>query len=207
MTTQEIFTKNLNRLLHERDRTQLDLAKFVGVSNTTVNNWVKGYNTPRMDKIDKICLFFSIQREELLHENVPSFSKPPAVRIPVLGRVAAGIPIEAIEDVIDWEEIPKELEKNGEYFALQIHGTSMEPRMREGDVVIVRKQEDVESGDIAILRVNGNDATCKKVLKQENGLLVVGLNPSFEPIFYSMQQINSLPVEIAGKVVELRAKF
>lgn len=130
-----------------------------------------------------------------------------AVRIPVLGRVAAGIPLEAVEDVIDWEEIPAAWSKQGDFVALQIHGDSMEPKMSEGDVVIVRVQPDVESGDVAIVRVNGNDATCKRVIKNADGITLVGLNPNFQPIFYSNSDIENLPVEIAGKVVELRAKF
>ena len=133
--------------------------------------------------------------------------RPIARRIPVLGRVAAGVPLEAITDIDDWEEIPEKLAETDEYFALTIHGDSMEPKMNEGDVVIVRRQPDVESGDIAIVRVNGYDATCKKVVKQDGGILLVGLNPSFTPIFYSKEDIESLPVQIDGKVVELRAKF
>lgn len=65
---QAIFSKNLNKLLNEHNKTQLELANYLNVSNTTVNNWSKGYNTPRMDKIDRICAFFRIQREDLLSD-------------------------------------------------------------------------------------------------------------------------------------------
>lgn len=84
-----------------------------------------------------------------------------AIRIPVLGNVAAGIPIEAIEDVIDYEEISEELAHTGDFFALKIEGDSMEPRICNGDVVIVRKQNYAESGDLVIVLVNGDSATCK----------------------------------------------
>lgn len=77
------------------------------------------------------------------------------ITINVLGRVAAGVPIEAIEDIIDTEEITEDIAKTGEFFSLQIHGDSMEPRMYEGNVVIVRQQDDAESGDIVIAMVNG----------------------------------------------------
>ncbi|WP_278554900.1 helix-turn-helix domain-containing protein, partial [Parvimonas micra] len=63
---QNIFSYNLRRLLMERNKTQLELSKYIGVSNTTINNYVKGYNMPRMDKIDKICRFFNIKRSDLL---------------------------------------------------------------------------------------------------------------------------------------------
>lgn len=100
-----------------------------------------------------------------------------ARKIPVLGSVIAGIPIEAIEDIIDWEEIPEEMSKRGECFALMIKGDSMTPSIQEGDVVIVRKQSDVDSGDIAIVLVNGFEATCKQVMKSSDGITLISFNP------------------------------
>lgn len=97
--------------------------------------------------------------------------------------------------------------KTGEFFGLQIHGDSMEPRMCEGDVVIVRKQEDAESGDIVIAMVNGDDATCKRLRKYRDGIELISNNPSYEPMFFSNQEIQEKPVRIIGKVVELRGKF
>lgn len=129
------------------------------------------------------------------------------VSIKVLGRVAAGVPIEAVEDIIDTEEITEELAKTGEFFGLKLHGNSMEPRMCEGDVVIVRKQDDAESGDIVIAMVNGNDATCKRLRKYRDGIELISNNPSYEPMFFSNQDIQEKPVKIIGKVVELRGKF
>lgn len=95
----------------------------------------------------------------------------------------------------------------GEYFALQIRGNSMEPKFSAGDVVIVRKQSDVNSGDIAVVLVNGDDATIKKIKKRPDGVMLIPNNPEFEPMFYSNQEIEELPVVVLGKVVELRAKF
>lgn len=127
--------------------------------------------------------------------------------IKVLGRVAAGIPIEAITDIIDTEEIPEDLAKTGEFFVLQIHGDSMEPRMYEGDVVIIRKQDDAESGDIVIAMVNGDDATCKRLRKYRDGIELISNNPAYAPMFFSNAEIETKPVKIIGKVVELRGKF
>ncbi len=128
--------------------------------------------------------------------------------IPVLGRVAAGIPIEAVEDVIDYEEIAEAMARDGEYFALKIKGDSMEPRMKDGDVVIVRKQNDAYDGDIVIATVNGDDATCKVLKKYENGdVALLSLNPSYQPFYFSKQEVKDTPIQIWGKVKELRAKF
>ena len=130
-----------------------------------------------------------------------------AVKIPVLGTVAAGLPIDAIENIIDYEEISPQMANTGEYFCLQVKGQSMEPKFSEGDVVVVRKQPDIESGDIAIVIVNGNEATIKKIKKRPDGIMLVPLNSAYDVMFYNNDDITNLPVNILGKVVELRAKF
>ena len=97
--------------------------------------------------------------------------------------------------------------KTGEYFGLQIHGDSMEPNMCEGDIVIVRQQDDAESGDIVIAMVNGNDATCKRLTKYAGGIALISNNPKYDPMMFSNEDIISKPVRIIGKVVELRRKL
>ena len=129
------------------------------------------------------------------------------IRIPVLGRVQAGIPFEAVEEILDWEEISPEMAATGDYFALRIRGQSMEPRMCDGDVIIIRKQSDVDNGDIAVVLVNGFEATVKKIKKTESGVTLIPSNPAFDPIFYANDEIKELPVQVIGKVVELRAKY
>ena len=127
-------------------------------------------------------------------------------RIPVLGRVAAGIPIEANEEITDYLEISGEMALNGEYFGLIIDGDSMEPRMCRGDIAIVRKQEDADDGDVVIALVDENDATCKKLRKNKSGIALLSLNPIYEPMYFSKAEIDDTPVRIIGKVVEFRGK-
>lgn len=134
-------------------------------------------------------------------------TKRHAVTIKVLGRVAAGIPIEAVEDVIDTEEITEELARTGNYFGLLIHGDSMEPDIRNGDVVIVRQQDDAESGEIVIALINGDDACCKRLVKYAGGIGLISLNTKYSPMMFSETDIADKPVHIIGKVVELRRKF
>ncbi len=130
------------------------------------------------------------------------------VQIPVLGRVQAGLPIDAVEEILDYEEITPEMATNGDYFGLQVKGNSMEPKFSEGDVVIVRQQSDAETGDIVIALVNGDEATIKKLVKYEGGgIALVASNPLYAPLRFSEDEITSKPVSIIGKVVELRAKF
>lgn len=95
----------------------------------------------------------------------------------------------------------------GEYFGLRIKGDSMLPRIAEGDVVIVRCQPDAESGQVVIAQVNGNTATCKKLVKHNNGISLVSFNSEYEPMYFSNEEIEKLPVTIIGKVVENRQKY
>lgn len=189
--------------LRERDSlSQAALAKQLGVSQSTVGMWESGKNNPEYETLIKISKFFNVSVDFLTGDN-----KNKGVKIPVLGYVQAGLPIEAIENIVDYEEISQQLSERGEFFGLTVRGNSMEPRIYAGDVVIVRKQTDVESGDIAVVLVNGNDATVKKVIKSANGIMLVALNSAYEPLFYSNEDIEKLPVSIIGKVVELRGKL
>ncbi len=212
MTDEEqkkIFSKNLNFYISNSGKQQKEIAKDLDISPTTFNTWCVGKIMPRMGKVQKIADYFGIGKSDLIDDKSAIIGKPTrkGVVINVLGRVAAGIPIEAITDIIDTEEIPEELAKTGNFFGLQIHGDSMEPRMCEGDVVIVRQQDDAESGDVVIAMVNGNDATCKRLRKYRDGIELISNNPSYDPMFFSNQEIADKPVKIIGKVVELRGKF
>ena len=204
-----IFSKNLNKYLAISNKSQKEVADAIGVSPQTFNTWCQAIALPRMGKVQKLADYFHIEKSDLIDDKSTQSEHPShkGVSIPVLGRVAAGIPIEAVEDIIDTEEITEEMAKTGSFFGLQIHGNSMEPRMCEGDVVIVRQQEDAESGDIVIAMINGDDATCKRLRKYRDGIELISNNPSYEPMFFSNQDILEKPVRIIGKVVELRGKF
>ncbi len=191
---------------------QADLVERTGISKGALSSYISGKYAPKQNNIYRIAKALNVNEAWLMGADIPMgrdiTSKPQrAVTIKVLGRVAAGIPIEAIEDVIDTEEITVEMAKTGDFFGLQIHGDSMEPRMYENDVVIVRKQEDAESGDIVIAMINGNDATCKRLIKYTGGISLVSLNSKYTPMMFSNQEIIEKPVRILGKVVELRGKL
>lgn len=204
----KVFSKNLRLYLDKNNMTQLDLAKRLNVGTTSVSNWCNALKSPRMDKVDAMCKLFNCSRSDLMEDNTSlSTSRKRGVVIKVLGRVAAGIPIEAVEDVIDTEEITEEMAATGTYFGLQIKGDSMVPNICDHDVVIVRQQEDAETGDTVIALVNGDDATCKRLKKYHDGIELIPNNPNFQPIYFSNEEIQSKPVRIIGKVVELRRKF
>ncbi len=129
-------------------------------------------------------------------------------RIPILGSIPAGIPLEAIEDIIDYEEIPLDWTRGGkEYFALQVRGNSMYPRYEEGDVIILRKQDEWESGKDCAVRVDGNEATFKRVKITDDGIILQAINPDYDSYAFSAKDMESVPVKLLGVVVELRRKI
>lgn len=202
---QKDFSANLKRLMKEKRKTAPMLARYLGISDQTVYSWFNERAYPRSANLEKIASYLNVTVEQLTGNN--SDDNVSAVRIPVLGKVRAGVPLDAVEEIIDWEEIPSEMARNGEYFALQIKGDSMNPRIFEGDVVIVKKQNTIENGQIGIVLVNGYEATCKKIKISNDGITLIGFNPDFEPITYSAMDIISLPVQIIGRVVECRQKY
>lgn len=188
--------------------TQLELAKKTDLSRSYIGDIEKDRYNPSVSTLQLIATATNTPLEDLLPSTKTASPTGRGVRIPVLGRVVAGIPIEAVEEILDYEEITPELAASGEFFALKIRGHSMEPRMMEGDVVIVRRQDDVDSGDVAIVLVNGNEATVKRIKKQPEGITLIATNTSvYEPHFYSNKEIAELPVRILGRVVELRGKL
>lgn len=202
---------NIRRARELKGLTQDELAKRMGYkSRSTIARIENGDNDVSQSKLKKFAEILDVSIDFLLDDgkDKASVSRPKGVRIPVLGNVAAGIPITAVTDVEDWEEIPEKLASSGTYFALRIKGQSMEPRIKDGDVVIVRQQSDVDTGDVAIVLVNGDEATVKEVKKLDTGIMLIGWNTAvYSPRFYSAKDIKSLPVRIIGKVVELRGKF
>ncbi len=186
-----------------------ELSRITGISKSALQRYATGETEKcPLDRITAIANATGVSPAYLMGwetNNSPKVHS--AVKIPVLGNVAAGIPIEAVENIIDYEEIPEEMAMTGEFFALRIKGDSMEPKISDGDIVVVRKQDNVDSGNIAIVLVNGDDATCKKFVRHENGVSLVSSNPAYSPMFYTNDEIEKKPVRILGRVVELRAKF
>lgn len=199
----------LRALREQSGKTQRELATLLCINRVSYTQYENNKRTPPPDTLRKLAIIFNVSVDYLLGNDVMKTSAAKkGVKIPVLGRVVAGVPIEAIQEILDYEEITPELAATGDFFALKIRGHSMEPRMLEGDVVIVRRQDDVDSGDVAIVLVNGNEATVKRVKKQKDGITLIATNTSvYEPHFYSNAEIADLPVRILGRVVELRGKF
>lgn len=189
------------------DLTMQEFAERADLSKSYISMLEKGKHpqnnreiVPSLDTLYKIAKAMNLTIDELtkiLDDNQlvavnQSQARPPrrAFRVPVLGRVAAGIPIEVIEEVVDWEDLPEDEFKDvpESYFGLKIKGDSMTPRICDGDTVIVHQQPDAESGEIVIAMVNGDDAVCKRLKKYADSIALISTNPSYEPLTFSAEE-------------------
>lgn len=216
----EDIGKRITAAREKAGLTKKELAQKVQVAESTIGRYEKGYiskiKIPVLKSIAdalNVNPLYLIGRVDLINgENLKATSNRAhstknGAKIPVLGEVAAGIPIEEIEDIIDYEEIPESLAATGKFFGLKIKGNSMEPLIHDGSIVIVKSQPDCNSGDIAIVSIENEFGTCKKLIKSETGVQLVSLNPAFNPVFYTNKQVKNLPITIIGKVVEARLKL
>ncbi len=208
------LSENIRYLRTKRGFSQDYIAEKLGYKSfTTIQKWESGVSEPPVKKLKELAELLGADMDDMNNKrlsnenNISTESR--GVKIPVLGQVGAGLPIEAVENIIDTEEISEEMARTGEYFGLKIHGDSMEPRICDGDVVIVKKQDDAENGDIVIALIENetynSEAFCKRILKYAQGLGLVSLNSKYEPIMFSKEDLDR--VKIIGKVVELRGKF
>ena len=198
-------------------------ADIAGLSKAYVGMIEKGINpttgktvSPTIQTFGKIAKGINMDLDTFLKEldghQTVTINRPTVhagYKIPVLGRVAAGVPIEAVEEILGYEYLDDKYKNDGcSYFALRIAGRSMEPTIMDGDTVIVRQQSYIESGQIAIVLVDGEDATAKQVKESPEGITLIGHNAAvYTPQFYSAQEIEDLPVKIIGRVIEVRREL
>ena len=197
---------SLKQLRKDRGYSQLEIANYLGITKQAYSNYELGKRSPSIQTISRLAKFYQVPIETFLSTNeIPTNS----VKIPVLGSVPAGIAIEAIEDIVDWEEIPKSM-VTGEkqYFGLVVDGDSMYPKYLSGDTVIVLRQPYCNSGEDCIVYVNGYNATLKTLIKHSDGSITLKpINPEYPPHTYSADDVKSGLINVAGVVVELRRKI
>lgn len=202
----------IKQLRNSQGKTLEDVANMVGVSRQTIQRYESGVisNIP-YDKIERIAKALNVQPDFLMGwtgmNNVLS-GIPRKNDVKILGRIVAGVPLDAVQEDLGTVDYCDSLTDAYSYFALIVSGESMAPRIMDGDTVIVRQQPTVDDGEIAVVMVNGNDATVKQVRISKQGITLVGFNTAvYQPHFYTNDDIRNLPVEILGRVMESRAKF
>lgn len=200
------ISDRINKLCKERGITRKQMETEAGLSNGIASKWKKAGFQPGYSSLMKLSEYFGVSVDYLLgfESAEGNTEKKIAVRIPVFGRVPAGIPLEAIEDIVDYEEIPAAMLNGGRvYFGIIVRGDSMYPKYIDGDIVIVRKQETFESGQDCIVYVNGyEEATLKTVhMLPDGGVRLQPINTSYMPKTYYP---DDEPIFIAGIVVQIR---
>lgn len=187
--------------------TQETLAGLVSVSRQAYSTYETGTRDPDTRTLSQIAQKLDVSVDYLLGKK-PQTEYGETRIIPLLGAVPAGTPIEAIEDVEEYIDIYPRFVKHGELFALRVQGDSMEPDLRTGDIAIIEKQDYIDNGDIAVVRVNGDDdVTLKRVKINTRGLMLIPSNPAYDPVFFDSDQVSSLPITIIGKVIEIRRRL
>ena len=198
--------ERIRQLRLKKGLTQEELGKYIGVQKSAIRKYEKGEVTNlKRSSIEILANLFNVTPSYLMCIDDNNKNDEYYTRIPVLGRIPAGIPIELIEDIIDYEDISPEMTKGGkEYFAVKVKGDSMQPKYIDGDVLIVLKQDSCENGQDCIVMVNGNDGTFKRVFIADNGITLQPLNNDYMPVFYSNKDVKEKPVRILGIVKEIR---
>lgn len=194
---------NIRKAREMKNMTQLELAQKLGYKNrTSITKIEAGNNDLPQSKVIKFARALGVSELQIM--GLEPMPKLIPIRIPVLGSIPAGVPIEAIENILDWEELdPREYNPTHQYFGLMVKGDSMYPRYLEGDIVICQAADDVESGKDVVAYVNGYDATLKTLYKREDGSVELrAVNVNHPPRVY-----KSDPVCILGFVRELRRKM
>jgi len=204
VTNAQIIGDNIRRLRERASMSQLELASSIGVTPTAVSAWETGVRTPRMGPLQKIADYFKVSTAEIIEG--PRNNKPNGIRIPIFDGARMGPPRESTGEILDWMELGPDYAKRGELVAVRVHGDSMSPRIVDGDIVIVKVQPTAENGDIVIVFVE-NASTCKYIQITKTGIKLIPYNSSYDPMYFSNDEITNLPVTVYGKVIELRRSF
>lgn len=194
-----VFMQRMKETMQEKGIRQTDLVEKTGIDKGALSSYMNGRYMPNAEKFAKIANALGVSADYLLGKEEAQTEKPPKIHeVSVLGKVAAGVPISAQEDIIGSIWTDKEC------FALKVKGDSMSPRIMDGDIVLVKKQESAEDGDLVIAEIEG-EATCKVLKRSHGSVMLVPFNAAFAPFVYTGQEAEDL--RILGKVVESRHEW
>ncbi len=217
-----IFEKVGKRLKEARERNKITLeeaGKKVDVHKSTVLRWENGETEKiKLPILETLADYYNVNPAWLagfdvsMERNLNAYKVDElgnsVIPIPILGTVKAGYDYLAQENWIGTIDVETSLVGNGkDYFALKVHGNSMSPVLIEDDIVIIKKQNDFENGDIVVAIINGDEATIKKGKKSDSSILLQPLNTAYEPLIFTYDEMKTIPVEIVGIVKQLKREF
>ena len=211
--SKSILAKNIRHYMELNNKSRNDMCEDLGVKYTTLTDWVNGKTYPRIDKIELMANYFGIKKSDLVEDRVKlppdaiPFVPRPTISIPIVGVVNCGMPLLAEDNIEGYHETPADDITTGEtYFWLRAKGDSMANiGIHEGDLLLIRQQNDVDSGDIAVVSINGNDATLKRVIKKQNAIVLQPENPAYEMKIFVGKEMEE--VHIRGRLMKLEKRF
>ena len=201
----EVMAKNINKYMKMNKISRNKMSEALGVSYSTLSDWINGKTYPRIDKIEMMANYFNINKSDLV-EDKSTTNTLQITTAPVLSKVSAGMPMYSEENIVDYIYLPAHEVKGGkEVFGLVVEGDSMNQEFKEGDIVIVEKDSVVENGEIGVVMVNGYNATLKQVKYVQDSIVLMPKsdNPAHDPQIYNKDD----EVKIIGKVVGMHRKF
>ena len=196
--------------------TQGELSKDTGLTQSAIAMYETGKREPKIEVMELLADYFNVDMNYITGKtdkttmlSASAIDAIDVIRIPLLGCVVAGDPQEAIQEAEEFLYIPAMGNKRSEdYFALRVNGESMEPNLMDGDIAIIHIQPDVDSGQIAVVLIDNQDSTVKRVFITPDGITLVADNPAvFKPTFYSNEACTTRPVKVIGRVVSIQREM
>ena len=205
----DTFANRLNKAIQFRNIKPIELSEKTGIDKSKISSYMSGRYKAKQDGVYLLAQALNVREVWLMGCDVPMESIPinniEKIQIPVLGTVRAGYNYLAQENVVGYESIDNVSDKEN-YYALQVTGDSMEPLFSNGDIAIVHKQDDFESGNTCIVLINGDEATVKKVVRMDDGIDLIAMNPYYPVRHFTKEDMKTVPVKIIGKVIEARKR-
>ena len=214
-----ILEKNSKRFSELIKNSSIDisqLAKMLGIkSKSTIYRYMNGEMAPKVPTVKYASDIFNVNPLWLMGYDAPKYNNEKTKKldnlvspINILKTIKSDYDYLAPENIVGTINVEKSLVGNGEdYFALKIKGDSMSPVLIENDIAIIKKQENFESGNIVVAIVNHNEATIRKVRKNDTSILLQSFNPNYEPIVFTYDEMKTIPVTIIGVVKQLKREF
>lgn len=210
------FAENLKFLREEKRISKNKLGELVGVNQSTISRWESNEIKPSIDNVEEVAKVLNVPLPDLLikdlqfdNGNLIDFNSD-IIKIPVFGTIKAGIPIESQSDIIDYVDIPKAWTRgNKKFYGLKISGDSMFPKYNEDDIVIFEQNDDTtlyHGKDVAIM-INGTESTFKKLLVNEQGIVLQPYNTAYDIMMFSKEEVERLPIKVVGIAREKRTKI
>lgn len=220
------FANRLKKAMEIRNIKASELSERANIPKSAISQYLSGLYEAKQKSIFKLSNILNVSEAWLMGLDVPMertsdnisdqlknigtiyMSNTDLVKIPLLGTVKAGYDYMAQENWTGYVDVEKDIVKDGqEYFALKVHGDSMSPTLIEDDIVIIKKQNDFENGDIIVAIINGDEATIKKGKKSETSVTLQPLNTAYDPLVFTYDEMKTIPVTIVGIVKQLKREF